>query len=141
MIKYRLICKDCEVIFDSWFSSSREYERLKKKNFLNCYICNSLSVEKTLMSPSIFKHKNDFKPDNKIQKNKKTIEIISKYKEFIKNNFDYVGQNFAYEARSMHYKNKKARGIYGIATTEDVKELNDEGIKTELMPWLKNKAN
>ena len=54
MIKYRLICKDCETTFDSWFSSSKEYERLKKKNFINCHICNSLSVEKTLMSPSVF---------------------------------------------------------------------------------------
>ena len=53
MIKYRLICKDCENTFDSWFSSSKEYERLKKKNFLNCHICNSLNVEKTLMSPSV----------------------------------------------------------------------------------------
>ena len=34
MIKYRLICKDCNITFDSWFSSSNEYERLKKKNFL-----------------------------------------------------------------------------------------------------------
>jgi hypothetical protein len=142
MIKYRLICKDCEVIFDSWFSSSREYERLKKKNFLNCYICNSLSVEKTLMSPSIFKHKNDFKSDNQIQKHKKTKEIISKYQEFIKNNFDYVGKNFAYEARVAHYKNKKtSKGIYGTATKEDLKELKEEGIETELMPWIKDNTN
>ena len=53
MIKYKLICKDCETTFDSWFSSSIEYEKLKKKKFINCHICNSLSVEKTLMSPSI----------------------------------------------------------------------------------------
>ncbi len=31
MIKYELICKNCELIFDSWFGSSAEYERLKKK--------------------------------------------------------------------------------------------------------------
>jgi len=34
MIKYKLICKDCETTFDSWFSTSREYEKLKKKVFL-----------------------------------------------------------------------------------------------------------
>ena len=142
MIKYRLICKDCEVTFDSWFSSSREYERLKKKNFLNCYICNSLGVEKTLMSPSIFKHKNDLKADKQLQKHKKTKEIISKYQEFIKNNFDYVGENFAYEARVAHYKNKKtSKGIYGTATKEDLKELKEEGIETELMPWIKDNTN
>ena len=67
MIKYRLICRDCDTIFDSWFSSSKEYERLKKKKFLNCHICNSLSVEKTLMSPSVFRLKNDSKSDNQIQ--------------------------------------------------------------------------
>ena len=29
MIKYKLICKDCDILFDSWFSTSKEYERLK----------------------------------------------------------------------------------------------------------------
>ena len=33
MIKYKLACKDCEITFDSWFASSKEYEKLKKKNF------------------------------------------------------------------------------------------------------------
>ena len=33
MIKYKLICKECDLFFDSWFSSSQEYEKLKEKNF------------------------------------------------------------------------------------------------------------
>jgi len=142
MIKYRLICKDCETTFDSWFSSSKEYERLKKINFLNCHTCNSFSVEKTLMSPSIFTPKNDSKSDNQIQKYKRTKKMISKYQEFIKKNFDYVGENFAYEARSIHYKNKKAsKGIYGTATKKDLKELKEEGIETKLISWIKDKTN
>jgi len=28
MIKYKLICKDCSHIFDSWFASSKEFEKL-----------------------------------------------------------------------------------------------------------------
>ena len=142
MIKYRLICKDCETIFDSWFSSSKEYERLKKKNFLNCHICSSLSVEKTLMSPSVFMSKNDSKTDSQIQKYKKTKKVILKYQEFIKKNFDYVGENFAYEARSLHYKNKKAsKGIYGTTTKNDLKELKEEGIEAEIIPWIKDNTN
>ena len=142
MIKYRLICKNCETTFDSWFSSSKEYERLKKKNFLNCHICSSLSVEKTLMSPSVLMSKNNSKTVNQIKKYKETKEIILKYQEFIKKNFDYVGENFAYEARSVHYKNKKVqKGIYGIATKEDLKELKEEGIETELIPWIKDNTN
>ena len=142
MIKYRLICKDCETTFDSWFSSSKEYERLKKKYFVNCHICNSLSVEKTLMSPTVFMSKNVSKIDNQIQKYKKTKKAILKYQQFIKKNFDYVGENFAYEARSLHYKNKKAsKGIYGTATKENLKELKEEGIETEIIPWIKDNMN
>ena len=142
MIKYRLVCKDCESTFDSWFSSSIEYERLKKKDFINCHKCNSLSVEKTLMSPSVFTPKNTSKIVSQIQKYKKTKKIILKYQEFIKKNFDYVGANFAYEARSLHYKNKKTlKGIYGTATKEDLEELKEEGIETKMIPWIKNTAN
>ena len=142
MIKYRLICKDCKTTFDSWFSSSTEYERLKKKNFINCHICNSLSVEKSLMSPSVLMLKNDFKIDNKIQKYKKTKEVMLKYQEFIKKNFEYVGENFVYEARSAHYKNKNtSKGIYGTATKEDLKELKEEGIESKIIPWIKDNTN
>ena len=53
MIKYRLVCKNCDLLFDSWFASSREFEKLKKRNFLNCHNCNSKKVEKTLMAPKL----------------------------------------------------------------------------------------
>ena len=77
MIKFRLICKDCEITFDSWFSASKEYERLKKKNLLNCHICNSLNIRKTLMSPSVFVPKDNSKNDKQIQKYKETKKIIN----------------------------------------------------------------
>ena len=142
MILYKLICKDCEISFDSWFSSSKEYEKLKKQKFLNCHACNSLNVQKTLMSPSVFKSKNNTKIDNQELKVKKIKKTILEYKNFIKKNFDYVGENFAYEARSIHYENKKTtRGVYGKASKGDLKELNEEGIKVEIMPWIKNTTN
>jgi hypothetical protein len=142
MIKYKLICKKCEAIFDSWFSSSKEYERLKKKYFLKCHFCNSLSVEKTLMSPSILVSKNSSAFDDQLQKNKITKEAISEYQKFIEKNFDFVGENFAYEARSIHYKNKKtSKGIYGTATKKDLEELKEEEIDVKIVPWIKENIN
>jgi hypothetical protein len=142
MIKYRLICKDCNITFDSWFSSSNEYERLKKKKFLNCHNCNSSSIHKTLMSPSISTSKKNSIMDKKIQKYKQAKQTILKYQEFIKKNFDYVGENFAYEVRSIHYNNKKmSKGIYGTTTKEDLKNLKEEGIQTEIMPWIEDNEN
>ena len=68
MIKYKLICKNCDLLFDSWFSSSKEYEKLKKKNFLNCHNCNSKKVEKTLMAPQLMSKSISEKSENKTLK-------------------------------------------------------------------------
>ena len=142
MIVFKLICKDCEISFDSWFSSSIEYEKLKKKNFINCHSCNSLNIEKTLMSPSVFRSKSNTRIDSQDLKDKEIKKTILEYQNFIKKNLDYVGKNFAYEARSIHYENKKAtKGIYGTASKQDLKELNEEGIEVELVPWVKNIKN
>jgi len=143
MIKYKLICKDCETTFDSWFSSSKEYEKLKKKKFLNCHFCNSLNVGKGLMSPNVSISKNILTDiDSSSEKYKEIKKTIYKYQEFIKKNFEYVGENFAYEARSLHYKDKKkAKGIYGTATKKDLNELKEEGIKAEILPWIKDTTN
>ena len=142
MIKYKLICKECNNSFDSWFSTSKEFEKLKKLKHINCYNCNSLKVEKTLMSPSVLNSK---KNKSEIRENKKYIKIknkIKEYQKFNKNNFDYVGENFSYEARSIHYNDKKRdKGIYGNATTKEVKELEEEGIDTEIIPWVNENEN
>ena len=142
MIKYRLICKDCESFFDSWFASSKEYEKLKKMNHINCHECGSLKVEKSLMSPNVLNSK---KINLSTEKNKKYIKVrnkIKEYQKFIKNNFDYVGENFSYEARSVHYNTKKRKkGIYGNASTKEIKELKEEGIETEIIPWVDDREN
>ena len=142
MIKYRLICKDCELNFDSWFASSSEYERLKKKKLLNCHKCNSVKVEKTIMAPQLISQ--NFKNDKKInfEKYNKIKKTIKDYQKFIKDNFKYVGDNFAYEARSIHYDGKKkSKGIYGTASKEDLKELKEEGIDAQMIPWIDEKEN
>ena len=142
MIKYKLVCKNCDNFFDSWFASSKEYEKLKKLKHINCDNCNSLKVEKTLMTPSVLNSK---KEKSVIYKNKKYTKIkntIKEYQKFIKNNFEYVGEDFAYKARSIHYNNKKkSKGIYGNATVKEVKELKEEGIDTEVIPWVNQNDN
>ena len=73
---------------------------------------------------------------------KKVKESKSKVFYFIKNNFEYVGNNFAYEARSIHYDNKKKqKGIYGTASKQELKELKEEGIDAQMIPWVEDKSN
>ena len=95
------------------------------------------------MSPMVLN--NSIKKENENLNHKKIRKFknkIRKYQEFIKNNFEYVGENFAYEARSIHYNaKKKSKGIYGKATNDEVKSLNEEGIETQTIPWIKDKDN
>ena len=142
MIKYKLSCKNCLLSFDSWFSSSNEYEKVKKLKHLNCHNCNSFKVEKTLMSPNVLNSKDKIVTISKNKKFSKIKSKIKKYQKFIKKNFNYVGDNFAYEARSIHYnKDKKSQGIYGNASSDEISDLRDEGIDTEVIPWFKDNEN
>lgn len=142
MIKYQLICNDCNLVFDSWFASSKEFERLKKKKFLSCHKCNSIEIEKSLMKPNVLnKYKSQREPILK-EVNLDIKKTIKEYQNFIKKNFDYVGSNFAYEARSIHYdKKKRKKGIFGKVSKEDLTELKEEGIKSQSIPWFDDKSN
>ena len=143
MIKYNLICKKCDLSFYSWFASSKEFDKLNKKKLINCHSCGSLEVEKNLMAPKLINKTLNYKDEKKdLFKYQKIKKKLIDYQKFIKNNFDYVGENFVYEARSIHYnKKKRDKGIYGTASKEDLKELNEEGIETELIPWIENDSN
>ena len=141
MIKYKLVCKNCDISFDSWFSSSVEFEKLKKKKYLNCYSCKSYNVDKTLMAPQLI---NKSKDEKKVEilNSKKLRKKLIEYRKFIKDNFENVGDNFAYEARSIHYISKKMKkGIYGTASNNELRELKEEGIQTEVIPWIEDKNN
>ena len=60
MIKYNLKCHKGHE-FESWFSSSEEFEKLIKRKLLECIYCSSKSVKKSIMAPmiSVVKEKNN----------------------------------------------------------------------------------
>ena len=44
--------------------------------------------------------------------------------------------------KSQNYNNKKnSKGIYGSATKNQINELKEEGIETQVFPWLEDKNN
>ena len=142
MIKYKLICNDCEITFDSWFASSKEFEKLKRKKLLNCHNCNSPKIDKSLMAPTLMNKDKSQKNNSEFVKHQNIKKTIKDYQKFIKDNFKYVGENFSNEARLIHYNKKdQSKGIYGKATMNEVKELEEEGIETEVMPWIDKQEN
>ena len=138
MIKYNLICK-CKNSFESWFSSSIEFDSLCKKKLLKCIFCGSSSVKKTLMAPNLKSKSNRMLEKTKTEK--KIQRQLVNFRKYIEKNCKYVGENFTQEARSIYYDKKSSKGIYGKATQEETSELLEEGIEVATIPWPDNTEN
>ena len=67
MIKYNLKCQN-DHEFESWFSNSQEFDKLLRKNLLECIYCSSKKIKKSIMSPMISSSKT----------RDETIEVIDK---------------------------------------------------------------
>jgi hypothetical protein len=138
MIKYNLECS-CGETFESWFQNSNEYEKLLKKNLINCYVCGrSKTVKKSIMAPSVATSKTSVAEKNVEQKKEFFKNVKSKIRElndYVAKNAEFVGDKFVSEVRSIHYDKKKKRNIYGNATLEETKELQEEGIDVATIPW------
>ena len=138
MIKYNLIC-ECGKTFESWFSSSDEYDVLRRKKLINCIYCDSTSVRKSVMAPNLFSKTNKTSKNTNIEK--KIKKQLLELRRYIEKNCKNVGDNFPREARSIHYDKKTSKGIYGKATPEETAELLEEGIDVATIPWQNKSEN
>ena len=140
MIKYNLKCHN-DHEFESWFSNSEEFDKLNKKDLLECIYCSSKKISKSIMAPMISTiKKNDFKLEN-INKNiRDEKDKLLELRRYIENNFDYVGKDFSKKVREVYYDKKSKKAIYGTTTPEERAELADEGIDLLSIPWV-NKEN
>ena len=137
MIKYNLKCNN-DHEFESWFSDSKEFERLKTKKLLECIYCNSKIIKKSIMAPMISVSKNN--NVNKFQINEKILQKqrnkLIKLRNYIEKNFEYVGEDFSKKVREIYYDKKNKKTIYGITTPEERKDLKEEGIDLLSIPWV-----
>ncbi len=140
MIKYNLKCKNGHE-FESWFSNSEEFEKLNKKNLLECIYCSSKNISKSIMSPMVSGTKTKDEQINIISKEfKSEKDKLLKLRKYIEKNFDYVGKDFSKKVREVYYDKKNNKAIYGKTTPEEREELADEGIDLLSIPWI-NKDN
>ena len=136
MIKYNLKCENKHE-FESWFSDSKEFDRLKKKKLIECIFCRSKKVEKSIMAPSVtnIKSLNNQKEISSLEMKNFKKDLI-KLRKFVEKNFEYVEKNFANKVREVYYDKKSKKNIYGSATEEEKEELKEEGINLVNIPWV-----
>ena len=141
MIKYKLKSKNKHE-FESWFSDSKEFERLKSKKMIECTFCKTKLIEKTIMSPSVLNNEQKDKNKESSKYLKKIRNDLLKMRKFVEKNFEYVGKNFPNEVRNIYYDKRKNKNIYGNPTEEEAEELKEEGIELTSIPWIdKGKDN
>jgi len=136
MIKYNLTC-DKNHVFESWFSDSSEFDNLKKKRLLECVFCSSKKINKSIMAPMVSGVKENNNEINILKKKLKNEKNnLLELRKFVESNFEYVGKNFSRKVREVYYDKKSKKTIYGTTTSEERKELEEEGIDLLSIPWI-----
>ena len=125
MIKYNLKCENNHE-FESWFSSSDEFDNLNKKKLLECIYCSSKSIEKSIMAPMVSlvnDNKKEFNNLENILKDEKNK--LLKLRNYVEKNFEFVGDNFSKKVREVYYDKKGKKTIYGTTSTKEKQELEE----------------
>jgi len=142
LIKYTLTCENAHT-FEGWFSTSADFDRQVESGFLTCPVCNSASISKSLMAPSVSTaRKKEAKREMVMDMARQ--EAMAKLKQAIaeiKASAEDVGEKFPEEARKIHYGEADARGIIGQASLGEVRDLLEEGIEVAPLPVLPEDAN
>ena len=135
MIKYNLKCGNKHE-FESWFSDSKEFEKLNKKKLLECIFCNSKNIQKSIMSPGVLSSKKNIANKSKSHELKKIKKDLINLRKFVEKNFEFVGDKFAKKVRDVYYDKKSNKNIYGSTTEKEREELKEEGIDLVSIPWV-----
>ncbi len=164
MILYDLKCRK-DHVFETWFRDSAAYDEQVAAGAIACPVCGSRKVEKALMAPRLARGgrgrddaeggasgaPGEGKPGGEpgsepgsematraVKETAESAELMGHLRELrqkVEENCDYVGGNFAEEARKIHYGEQDPRNIYGETSDQQAKELHEEGVTFNRIPW------
>ena len=146
MIRYALTCENGHR-FESWFGDSQAYDTLRAADAVLCPECGSAAVEKALMTPQVSTARKKEAKKDKVRlaanhaMRAEAMAAMRKIRDHVTQNADYVGDKFPEEARKIHYEEAEKRGIYGEATADEAKALDEEGIEFHPLPMLPEDQN
>jgi hypothetical protein len=164
MIRYSLACERGHE-FESWFANSSAYDKQAKRGLVACPMCGSTKVEKAIMAPRLARGEKPIDvpapapspapaapPATATPQGAEQVAMISpqerelraklrELRDHLVKNAENVGRKFPDEARKMHYGEIEHRSIYGEASPQEAKELHEEGIDVQPLPFLPDERN
>jgi len=163
MIIFDLICQDGAHQFEGWFGSSGDFEQQQQDGMIICPTCGCARVKKAMMAPNVGVKSNQtssalpiptsMEPSpesvtasqpaeaksvsNAVQVPAEFQELmgkLAKAQEKMLSGSEWVGGDFAERAREIHYGEVEEKPIHGVASEDEVAELDDEGIEIAPLP-------
>src|SRR5215470_7613886 len=139
MVVYDLICA-AEHRFEGWFPSFEGFREQAGKGLISCPSCGNTEIEKLPHACAVHVKKDP--PPERPKKSETppalsetdVKELLVRMNQFVRANFEDVGPRFAAEARAIFHGEKEEKPIYGSATSEERRELDDEGVPYGILP-------
>ena len=124
--------------FEGWFGSEEDFSEQCERRLIECPICADASITKLLSAPrlnlgavvpqALAEAPTLAAPEQALQ-----AALMAVAKRIVAQTDD-VGEQFADEARKIHYGETPERGIRGVATVAQTRELLEEGIAVMPLP-------
>jgi len=112
--------------FTGTFSDYKSFLDQDSRKMIKCPVCDNPEIKRIYTGCSIHAKNSSIKKDNRYDLT--LYEQLAKFSRFIKENFIYVSDSFTEKARAIHYGIEEEKNIYGKATLDEIRELNEEGI-------------
>ncbi len=146
MILYQLKCQRGHD-FEAWFLNSATYDSQQGTGDVSCPHCGTTDVSKVPMAPNLARPRGDDRgPPGRAASESRAQEVAEKIlgavdglRQEVEANCDYVGDEFASEARRIHYGETDDHDIYGEATDEEAKDMDEEGIEFFRLPFSRRR--
>ncbi len=141
MIKYSVRCANTHE-FEGWFKDSATFDAQAKSGDVSCPHCGNTKVVKAPMAPRIGKSSvSGSTPEARAREvAERILEAAQEMRREVEANCEYVGDQFADEARRIHYGESDERGIYGEASDDETRELDEEGIEVYRLPTIRRNS-
>ena len=141
---FNLACEH-EHRFEGWFGSAEDYDTQLARGLIECPVCASAVIRKLPAAPRLNLSGASGKPPvpargaepkpGAEQPDPRVLQaMFMKMARALVENTEDVGDRFADEARRIHYREAPERGIRGVASPDEARELADEGIEVFSFP-------
>jgi hypothetical protein len=123
--------------FEGWFGSEDDFLDQNGRGLVECPMCADRVVTRLPSAPrlNLSGAREPAAQPTKVEPAAADAQAL--WMQVVRHaieNTDDVGERFAEEARRIHYGETEARGIRGVASTQERQALHEEGIEVMSLP-------